>query len=180
MSLMHQECKKVRGKCSKADPKEWQRKVSAVLWLFKIRAELRGKPATGWPWQPLLTSSECGTEEMTVVVPRLRKGMVSCCSPAPCWGKCPGSDSTAFFALSKITQPNPKSQTGALWYIKSNLDLGQFRLYGSNTGHLRPLETNGSFRTWLEDFKNSCVSSRSKVCKTSVDQNSVMKVQLCF
>lgn len=112
-------------------PREWWRKVSAVLCLFKIRPGLRGKPATGWPWQPPLTSSESGTEDMTVVVPWLRKGMVSRCSPAPCWGKCPGSDSPAFFALSKITQPNPKSQTGALWYINSSLDLSSLDFTGT-------------------------------------------------
>lgn len=123
MSLMHPECKKVTGKRSKADLREWQRTVSAVLHLFKIRPGLRGKPATGWPWQPLLRSSECGGEEMTVVVPRLRKEMVLCCSPAPCWGKCPGSDSPEFLDLSKVTHPNPKCQTGALWYMNSSLDL---------------------------------------------------------
>lgn len=48
-----------------------------------------------------------------------------------CWGKCPGSDSPAFFDLSKITQPNPKCQRGALWFINSSLDLSNLGCTGA-------------------------------------------------
>lgn len=47
VSLMHHKCKKVTGKRSKADLREWQRRVSAVLHLFKIRPGLRGNLQVG-------------------------------------------------------------------------------------------------------------------------------------
>lgn len=102
-------------------------------------------------------------------------------SPAPCSGKCPGSDSPAFFDVSKITQLNPKCQTGALWYLNSSPDLGILDCMGATLaiwdlkklmaalGHARKISTTAVFQVeatyvrplWIKIqwWRYSCVSA---------------------
>lgn len=100
----------------------------AVFCFFKVRPGFTAKSASGWPRQTLLTSAEGGAEEETVVVPRIRKGMVPWCSPAPLcllremlwlW-------QLKHFLLSSVKKKPPKTpkrQSGALRYINSRIHL---------------------------------------------------------
>ena len=87
-------------------------KCRAVFWCFKVRPGLTVKPASGWPLQGLLTSADGGAEEAAAAVPRLRKGMVPRCSPAPC---CSLSErlwlwQPKHFQLSSVKKPRPNAR----------------------------------------------------------------------